>query len=126
MGNLASNHRVSTLFVFLVLVCFAHSGAFAAGPDAASPGSETAEDARYEVFGVTVTSEGGALPGVMVAVSGNESNFRTVSDAEGAFSLTAVPPGDYAVEFKASGRKKVKLKITVSDADVDMGKITLE
>ncbi len=126
MVRLAKCDRVSSLLVFLVLVGLAHSGIFALGLDAGSPDEGASEDARYEVFGVTVTSDGDALPGVIVAMSGKESDFGTVSDAKGAFSFTSVPPGNYAVQFRASGRKKVKVKITVADVDVDMGKIILE
>lgn len=126
MVHLATCERVSGPAVFLVLIGLALSCGFALGSDAGSPDTEAAEGARHSVFGVTVNSDGSALPGVIVAMSGNESDFGTVSDAKGAFSFTSVPPGDYAVVFKSSGRKKVKVKITVADADVDMGKITLE
>jgi hypothetical protein len=126
MVDLMKNGRVSRLVMVLMLVGVAHSGAFAFGTEATAPDADEVEEARYEVSGRTVTPDGGALPGVIVALSGQGSDVSTVSDAEGAFSFTAVQPGDYAVELKASGRKKVKVKVTVSDADLDMGTITLE
>ena len=118
MGFLAKNGSAVSFLVVLVLLGFA-SGLEAIAPD--EHGNE-----GYAVFGVVVNADGGALPGVIVGLSGNGSGWSTVSDSDGAFSFTAVQPGDYTVEFKATGKKKAKLKISVSDADVDMGKITLK
>ena len=118
MGFFAKNGRVLVYVVALVMV------GFAPGLGATAPDEHVHEG--YGVSGVVVTADGAVLPGVIVDMAGNESEWGTVSDSDGAFSFTAVQPGDYTVEFKATGKKKAKLKISVSDADVDMGKITLK
>ena len=58
-------------------------------------------------------------------MSGDGVDQKTVSDADGAFRFTLIPPGSYSVVFKIKGAKKVKREITVSTGDVDMGNITM-
>ncbi len=87
--------------------------------------AETSSAAGYEVFGMTVSSDGSALPGVLIAISGDGVSLKGVSDAEGAFRFTSVPPGHYSVVFKMKGTKKVKLEITVATSDLDLGEIIL-
>jgi len=79
----------------------------------------------HAVFGGIFAVDGSALPGVHVSLSGDRVNQKTVSDGDGAFQFTSVPPGDYSVMFKMKGMKKVKLQITVSTGDLDMGEITM-
>lgn len=122
MGFLANDRRVVGCAVALVLVALAHPGALAS----AAPDSHGGEDAGYAVLGVTVSTDGAALPGVIVELAGGESKWSTVSDADGVYSFSTVKPGDYAVTFKATGKKKAKMNITVADGDVDMGKVTLK
>lgn len=81
--------------------------------------------AGLEIFGTTVGQDGSPLAGVRIALSGDGVDQKTVSDAEGAFRFTLVPPGSYSVVFEMKGAKKVKREITVSTGDVDMGKITM-
>jgi hypothetical protein len=118
MGFLAKSGRVLSFLAFLVLIGLA-SGLQATPPD--EHGGE-----GFAVSGVVVTTDGAAVPGVIVDLVGGEKKMGTVSDSDGAFSFAAVQPGDYTVEFKATGKKKAKLKITVADADVDMGNVTLK
>jgi len=88
------------------------------GDEPAQPGSK--------VFGVTVSSDGSALPGVLIALSGKGIKQRTVSGTDGAFSFASVPPGDYMVVFQFQGKKKIKRKIPVGTEDVDLGTIVVD
>jgi hypothetical protein len=125
MKNSPRNDRVWRILLIMVVVA-AHAVPSALGAGRQTQNADETEGTGYEVYGVVVTADGEAFPGAIVALSGKGSDQKTVSDMEGAFRLTAVPPGEYAVTFTATGRKKVKLKITVAGDDVDMGQITLE
>ena len=48
-----------------------------------------------------------------------------MSDTDGAFHITRVPPGSYSMVFKMKGMKKVKREVTVTTGDLDLGKITM-
>ena len=114
--------RVMMIFVVTLLVV-AGAGAFETG--VIVRGEDESLPAGQEVFGTTVSKDGGALAGVRVSLSGDGVDQKTVSDADGAFRFTLIPPGSYTMVFKIKGAKKVKREITVSTGDVDMGKITM-
>jgi len=114
--------RVLMMFVLTLLVV-SGAGAFEAGIDVR--GEDEPLPAGYEMFGTTVSKDGSAVAGVRIALSGNGVDQKTVSDADGAFRFTLIPPGSYSVVFKMKGAKKVKREITLSTGDVDMGKITM-
>ena len=80
----------------------------------------------HEMFGTTVSKDGSALPGVRIALSGDGVDQKTVSDADGAFRFTLIPPGSYSMVFKMKGMKKVKREVTVSAGNLDLGKITID
>ncbi len=91
------------------------------------PGAFADEDAVSDVFGVVVTTDGTAWPGVLISLTGNDGDGqKTVSDSDGAFRFTSIPPGDYVVVIQAQGKEKVKREVPVSDADVDLGTIAIE
>jgi len=112
--------------MMLVIGLSAVSGARAFELGVVIPRSDQSAAAGHEVFGVTVSSDGSPVPGVLIAISGDGVNLKGVSDAEGTFRFTSVPPGSYSIVFKKQGTKKVKLEITVSTGDLDLGKITLD
>ena len=118
--------RMSRVVMMLAFVLSAASvvGASEAGIIVRGEGESPA--AGYEVFGATVSSDGSALPGVLITLSGDGVDQKTVSDAEGAFRFTLVPSGSYSMVFKMKGMKKVKREVTVSTGDVDMGEITMD
>jgi len=118
-----SMFRVMMMLVF-VLSAVSVVGAFESG--AISRGEDESPAAGHEVFGKTVDTDGGVLPGVLITLSGDGVDQKTVSDAEGAFRFTLVPSGSYSMVFKMKGMKKVKREVTVSTGDVDMGEITLD
>ncbi len=115
--------RVLMMFVLTLLVVLgvgaSEAGNVVRGEDESLP-------AGHEMFGKTVGKDGSALAGVRIALSGDGVDQKTVSDADGAFRFTLVPPGSYSVVFKMKGAKKVKREITVSTGDVDMGKIAMD
>ena len=88
-------------------------------------GDEESPAASHEVSGVTVDIDGTALSGVLITLSGDGVNQKTVSDADGAFHFMSVPPGSYSVVFKMKGMKKVKREVTVSTGNLDLGQITM-
>ena len=113
--------------VVLVLVMFlsAFSGAGFCGYDALIEGSDDSP-AAYDVIGATVNTDGSALPGVLIELSGEGVNQKTVSGADGSFLFSSVPPGSYEIVFKLKGRKKVKREIKLSTGDLNLGNITIE
>ncbi len=84
------------------------------------------DDSASQVFGVVVSGDGSALPGVLISLSGGDVKKRTVSATDGAFRFASIAPGDYLMVFHAQGKKKVKRKITISTEDVDLGTIVLD
>jgi hypothetical protein len=115
--------RVVTMLVF-VLSVVSVAGASEAG--VIVRGEDESPAAGYEVFGATVSSDDSALPGVLITLSGDGVNQKTVSDTDGAFHFVSVPPGSYSMVFKMKGKKKVKREVTVSTGNLDMGKITID
>ncbi|MCJ7753292.1 MAG: carboxypeptidase-like regulatory domain-containing protein [Thermoanaerobaculales bacterium] len=89
-------------------------------------GALAGEDSGGDVFGVVVTSDGSAWPGVLISLTGGDVKQKTVSDNDGAFRFTSVPPGDCVVVFEAQGKKKMKRKIPVATGDVDLGTIAID
>ncbi|HEY9421794.1 MAG TPA: TonB-dependent receptor [Thermoanaerobaculia bacterium] len=66
--------------------------------------------------GVVRGSDGAALPGVTVTVSGPllPAGKTTVTDENGAFSFLRLPPGDYEVRAELSGMGSVQRQAVVS------------
>ena len=114
--------RVVMMFVVTLLVV-SGAGAFETGIDVR--GEDDSLPAGQELFGITVSADGSAMAGVRISLSGDGVKQKTVSDADGAFRFTLIPPGSYTMVFEIKGKKKVKREITVSTGDVDMGNITI-
>lgn len=91
-----------------------------------APGAFAGEDSGSDVFGSVVSGDGGALPGVLVSLTGGDVKQKTVSDNDGAFRFTSIPPGDYVVVLQAPGKKKAKREFPVATEDVDLGTIALD
>ncbi len=117
--------RMSRVVMMLAIIVPAVSGAGAFDSGGIVLGEYEAAAAGHEVFGTIVSVDGSALSGVRIALSGDGVKQMTVSDAEGAFRITSVPPGTYSMVFTMKGMKKVKLEVTVSTGDLDLGKITM-
>jgi hypothetical protein len=90
------------------------------------PGAFADEDSGGDVFGIVVTGDGSPWPGVLISLTGGDVKQKTVSDNDGAFRFTSVPPGEYVVVFEAQGKKKMKRKIPVATGDVDLGTIAID
>jgi len=112
--------------MILVFALSAFSGAGTLEAGVIVRGEGESPSVGHEVFGTTVDTDGGALPGVLITLSGDGVNQKTVSDAEGAFHITSVPPGSYSMVFKVKGKKKVKREVNVSTGDLDLGNITID
>lgn len=77
------------------------------------------------VSGVVRGTDGAALPGVTVTVSGPllPAGRTAVTDENGAFSVLRLPPGDYEVSAEISGMGNVKRSVVVAldkDTQVDL------
>ena len=125
MKKLVCESRLSLVLMMFVLTLLVVSGAGAFEAGNVVRGEDEPLPAGYEMFGTTVSKDGSAVAGVRIALSGNGVDQKTVSDADGAFRFTLIPPGSYSVVFEMKGAKKVKRQVTVSTGDVDMGKITM-
>jgi len=120
-----NNRCLTRVVMILVFALSAFSVAGAIEPSVSVGGEDNSPAAGHEVSGATVDTDGGALSGVLITLSGDGVNQKTVSDAEGAFHLTSVPPGSYSMVFKMKGMKKVKREVTVSTGNLDLGKIAM-
>jgi len=118
--------RMSRVVMTLVVVLSVVSGTGASGNGELMNQADDSTAARHDVLGATVNSDGSALPGVLIGLSGDGVNQKTVSGTDGAFRFTSVPPGSYSIIFKMKGMKKIKREITLSTGDLDLGKITME
>ena len=125
MKKLVCERRFSRVLMTIVVTLLVVSGAGAFETGVIVRGEDESLPAGQEMFGTTVSADGSALAGVRISLSGDEVKQKTVSDADGAFRFTLVPPGSYNMVFKMEGKKKLKREITVSTSDVDMGKITI-
>ncbi|HEY3057112.1 MAG TPA: carboxypeptidase regulatory-like domain-containing protein [Thermoanaerobaculia bacterium] len=75
----------------------------------------------------TVTSTGNPLPGVTITVSSPnlQGTRTTVTDANGNYNLSALPPGEYTVRFELAGLQTVTQRARVgvtqtARADADL------
>ena len=75
-------------------------------------------DASARVEGVATDDSGGRLPGVLVEVSSAARPARILAtattDAQGAFTLKALPEGDYIVRFLLAGFARVEQRIHIA------------
>lgn len=67
--------------------------------------------AAADLKGTVVDPNGAVIPGANVTVRNLGTNISrsTTSDANGAYSFVAIPPGDYEITSQASGFKKVSI-----------------
>ncbi|MCI0347085.1 MAG: Plug and carboxypeptidase regulatory-like domain-containing protein, partial [Chloroflexi bacterium] len=64
----------------------------------------TAQTTTGTIRGSVTDAEGGALPGVTIAVTGDRGVERVVaSGANGSYLIASVPPGDYSIEAALEG-----------------------
>lgn len=74
----------------------------------------TLTGANGRVQGDIVSAEdGSALNGAGVTISSDTATFKTLSDANGAFDLVDVPPGDYTATFGLFGFTEQVVNVTV-------------
>jgi len=118
--------RMSRVVVMLVFILSTVSGAGASWNSELMNQADESLAARHDVFGETVNSDGSGLPGVIIGLSGDGVNQKTVSSDDGTFRFASVPPGSYSIIFKMKGKKKVKREIALSTGDLDLGTITME
>ena len=82
----------------------------------------------YEVRGVVADSAGVVQERAMVvALALPDSVLTTFSttDADGAFTLRRVPPGDYLLQVQLASFQTLRTPFTVVDADVELGTATV-
>ncbi len=65
------------------------------------------------VQGTVMDAPGGALPGVVVTLTGPDGPRESVTDATGAFAFAALPAGDYAVAAALPGFAASETAVTV-------------
>ena len=76
----------------------------------------------------TVTTEGTPIPGVTVTVtSPNLQGSRTViTDVNGNYNFTSLPPGDYSVKFDMEGMQPVTRTVRVTLSQTTRADASLE
>src|SRR5262245_21065496 len=69
-----------------------------------------AQEFTGNIVGVVSDSTGGVMPGVTVIVSGPtiQGTRSTLTESNGAYRLTLLPPGTYTVEYQLSGFATLK------------------
>src|SRR6266536_5659683 len=69
-----------------------------------------AQEFTGNIVGVVSDSSGGVMPGVAVTVSGEtiQGVRSTVTESNGAYRLTLLPPGTYTVEYELTGFATLK------------------
>ena len=74
-----------------------------------------------------VTADGGALPGVMVTAKSErlQGPRATVTDANGAYLIPFLPPGQYAVTFAMSGMQTHQENLTLTGDMTDTVNVDL-
>ena len=75
-----------------------------------------------------VTADGGALPGVMVTAKSErlQGPRATVTDANGAYLIPFLPPGQYAVTFAMSGMQTHQENLTLTGDMTDTVNVDLK
>jgi hypothetical protein len=69
-----------------------------------SGGHGALAQATASIQGKVTDPSGASILGAVVTVVGGDGNSRiTVTDSEGAFQISSLPPGDYSVKISASG-----------------------
>jgi hypothetical protein len=98
------------------------------------PSRASAQVTAGTVAGRVIDAQGAAVPGASVEALGNETGLtrETVSDASGAFRLTALPAGTYTVRATLSGfspaeRRSVAVSVdttTALDLTLDVARVS--
>ncbi|HEX9983938.1 MAG TPA: TonB-dependent receptor [Thermoanaerobaculia bacterium] len=80
----------------------------------------------------TVTSEGSAIPGVLVTASSPslQGTRTSITGESGGYTIAALPPGQYTVQFSLEGMQTVTKRVTLSlaqqsrvDAELKVGSV---
>lgn len=83
---------------------------------------------RAATLAITVRdSSGAAMPGVTIRIADAESRAAVdaISDADGAYQTTALPPGRYRVEAQIDGFDAVIRELTVAEGEPAVISLTL-
>jgi len=80
------------------------------------------------VRGVVTDSTGTAVDGAMVVALALPDSTLTryaLTNGDGRFVLSSVPPGDYLLQITMTGYDMIRQPLAIADADVDAGTIRL-
>jgi hypothetical protein len=107
--------RAGTVFLLFVL-------AMAGAVDARAQGVQTGT-----IRGAVRDTQGLAMPGVTVTATspGLQGPRTVVTDADGAFTIAAIPPGEYTVSFELSNFAPATRKTTVPVGSTIVENVTL-
>jgi hypothetical protein len=81
------------------------------------------------IVGAVKDPQGALIPGVSVTITNTETGLTrdTVTDAQGAYTLTNVLPGPYDVKISLAGfRESVRSNVPVSIGQISRVDVTLE
>ncbi len=81
------------------------------------------------IAGTVIDPAGAVIPAATVTAISLETNIQTVQHtrADGEFTITNLPPGDYSLKIEASGFEVLKIeKVTVSVGNVTLGPQSLK
>jgi Ca-activated chloride channel family protein len=77
------------------------------------------------IDGIVTDSTGAVLPGVTVTVSGSGIRARTQSNANGEFSVSGLPPGNYTVTANLPGFTQATAKVAVRAGATEKVKLAM-
>src|SRR6516162_10238056 len=102
-------------FVLCLFVCLSLA-AFSNRLQAQDSSTASRESLRGSIRGTVADQTGRVVPGAAIAVHGAvQDRHATVTNAEGQFAISGLPPGAYSVQASAAGFATLKRDdITVS------------
>ena len=106
---------------------YARMSAFVLVLTLAVSGSVSAQETTGTVAGRIVDSQGLAVPGVAVTLTGSQGVKTVVTDADGRFAIPFLTPGAYTIRAELQGFKTAETKdLVVSIGQSTSADLTLE
>ena len=92
-----------------------------------APALSSAQPAPGTVAGVVRDSSGGAIPGASVKIVNEDTNatVEEITDGQGAYRVTSLPPGRYRVETVLDGFETAVNRLVLAEGQTATSEVTL-